>query len=50
MFVQKAPAASIEVLAKALLEMYKSDGKLKVIGNASRREVIRIITKLEKKK
>ena len=32
MFVQKAPAASIEVLAKALLEMYKSDGKLKVIG------------------
>lgn len=32
MFVQKAQAASIEVLAKALLEMYKSDGKLKVIG------------------
>ncbi|CAM1373809.1 polysaccharide biosynthesis protein [Tenacibaculum xiamenense] len=32
MFVQKAPAATVEVLAKALLEMYKSDSKLKVIG------------------
>ncbi|WP_272152044.1 polysaccharide biosynthesis protein [Tenacibaculum aiptasiae] len=32
MFVQKAPAATVEVLAKALLEMYKSDSKLKIIG------------------
>ena len=32
MFVQKAPAATIEVLAKALLEMYKSKSQLKVIG------------------
>lgn len=32
MFVQKAPAATVEVLAKALLEMYKSDSELKVIG------------------
>ncbi len=32
MFVQKAPAATVETLAKALLEMYKSDSKLKVIG------------------
>ena len=32
MFVQKAPAATIEVLAKALLGMYKSTSELKVIG------------------
>ncbi|MGY0425542.1 MAG: polysaccharide biosynthesis protein, partial [Polaribacter sp.] len=32
MFVQKAPAATVETLAKALLELYKSDSKLKVIG------------------
>jgi UDP-N-acetylglucosamine 4,6-dehydratase len=31
-FVQKSPAATIEVLAKALLELYKSDTELKVIG------------------
>ncbi|SED67822.1 UDP-glucose 4-epimerase [Tenacibaculum sp. MAR_2010_89] len=32
MFVQKAPAATVEVLAKALLDMYKSDSQIKVIG------------------
>ena len=32
MFVQKAPAATVETLAKALLEMYKSKSKIKVIG------------------
>jgi len=32
MFVQKAPAATIETLAKALLELYKSDSKLITIG------------------
>lgn len=31
-FVQKAPAATIETLAKALLDLYKSSSKLKVIG------------------
>lgn len=31
-FVQKAPAATIEVLAKALLELYKADNPIKVIG------------------
>ncbi len=31
-FVQKAPAATIEVLAKALLELYKSKSEIKVIG------------------
>jgi len=31
-FVQKAPAATIEVLAKALLELYKADNQIKVIG------------------
>ncbi|HIC31328.1 MAG TPA: SDR family NAD(P)-dependent oxidoreductase [Flavobacteriaceae bacterium] len=32
MFVQKAPAATVETLAKALLDLYKSNSKLKVIG------------------
>jgi UDP-glucose 4-epimerase len=32
MFVQKAPAATVEILAKALLEMYESDSQIKVIG------------------
>lgn len=32
MFVQKAPAATIEILAKVLLEMYESESELKVIG------------------
>lgn len=32
MFVQKAPAATVETLAQALLEMYKSDSEIKVIG------------------
>lgn len=32
MFVQKAPAATIETLAQALIELYKSDSKTSVIG------------------
>lgn len=31
-FVQKAPAATIETLAKALLELYKAKNEIKVIG------------------
>jgi len=31
-FVQKAPAATIEVLAKALVELYNSKSEIKVIG------------------
>jgi UDP-glucose 4-epimerase len=31
-FVQKSPAATIEVLAKALLELYKRDNPIKIIG------------------
>jgi len=31
-FVQKSPAATIEVLAKALIELYKSKSEIKVIG------------------
>lgn len=31
-FVQKAPAATIEVLAMALLELYKADNPIKIIG------------------
>ena len=31
-FVQKAPAATIDVLAQALKELYKSDTKIKIIG------------------
>ena len=32
LFVQKSPAATIEVLAKALLELYNSKNEIKVIG------------------
>lgn len=32
MFVQKAPAATIETLAQALIELYKSNSKTSVIG------------------
>lgn len=32
LFVQKAPAATIEVLALALLELYNANNKIKVIG------------------
>jgi len=31
-FIQKAPAATIEILAKALLELYKANNPIKVIG------------------
>ena len=31
-FVQKAPAATIEILAKALLELYKVNNPIKIIG------------------
>lgn len=31
-FVQKSPACTIEVLAKALLELYKADNPIKIIG------------------
>jgi UDP-glucose 4-epimerase len=31
-FVQKSPAATIEVLAKALLELYKANNQIKIIG------------------
>lgn len=32
MFVQKAPAATIQTLAEALLDLYESDSKIKTIG------------------
>ena len=32
LFVQKAPSATIEILAKALLELYKSKSEIKIIG------------------
>jgi len=32
MFVQKAPAATIETLVQALIELYKADNKIRVIG------------------
>ncbi len=32
LFVQKAPAASIEVLAKALIDLYQSKSEIKIIG------------------
>jgi len=32
LFVQKAPAATLEVLAKALVDLYKSKSKIRIIG------------------
>ena len=32
LFVQKSPAATIEVLAKALIELYKADTEIRMIG------------------
>lgn len=32
LFVQKAPAATLDVLAKALIDLYKSEAKIRVIG------------------
>lgn len=32
LFVQKAPAATIEVLAKALIELFDSDNEIRIIG------------------
>lgn len=32
MFIQKSPASTIENVAKALIELYKSDSKIRVIG------------------
>ncbi|MFT4697405.1 MAG: UDP-N-acetylglucosamine 4,6-dehydratase [Flavobacteriaceae bacterium] len=32
MFIQKAPAATIKTLAAALIDLYKSDSKIKIIG------------------
>lgn len=32
LFVQKSPAATIEILAKAILELYKADNSINIIG------------------
>jgi UDP-N-acetylglucosamine 4,6-dehydratase len=32
LFVQKAPAATVETLARALIELYKSESKINIIG------------------
>jgi len=32
LFVQKAPAATIEILAKSLLELYQADNEIRIIG------------------
>jgi len=32
MFVQKAPAASLNVLANSLIDLYQSDAKVRIIG------------------
>jgi UDP-glucose 4-epimerase len=32
LYVQKSPAATVEVLANALIDLYKSNSKIKIIG------------------
>ena len=34
-FVQKAPACTIEILAKAVKELFKADNEIKVIGSCT---------------
>jgi UDP-glucose 4-epimerase len=51
MFVQKAPAATVEILAKALLEMYESDSQIKVIGTRHGEKLYEsLLTREEKNK
>jgi UDP-N-acetylglucosamine 4,6-dehydratase/5-epimerase len=51
MFVQKAPGATIETLSKALLELYKSNNKLKLIGTRHGEKLYEsLLTKEEKLK
>ena len=51
MFVQKAPGATIETLSKALLELYQSNNKLKVIGTRHGEKLYEsLLTKEEKLK
>ena len=51
MFVQKAPGATIETLSKALLELYQSNSKLKVIGTRHGEKLYEsLLTKEEKLK
>ena len=50
-FVQKAPGATIETLSKALLELYESNNKLKVIGTRHGEKLYEsLLTKEEKLK
>jgi UDP-N-acetylglucosamine 4,6-dehydratase/5-epimerase len=51
MFVQKAPGATIETLSKALLELYQSNSKLKIIGTRHGEKLYEsLLTKEEKLK
>jgi UDP-N-acetylglucosamine 4,6-dehydratase/5-epimerase len=51
MFVQKAPGATIETLSKALLELYRSNSKLKIIGTRHGEKLYEsLLTKEEKLK
>ena len=46
LFVQKSPAATVEVLAKALLELYSSKSKIDIIGTRHGEKVFEtLITK-----
>lgn len=50
-FVQKAPAATIETLSKALLDLYQSNSELKVIGTRHGEKLYEsLLTKEEKLK
>tara|TARA_B100001059_G_scaffold130161_1_gene130164 strand:+ start:11777 stop:12784 length:1008 start_codon:yes stop_codon:yes gene_type:complete len=51
MYVQKAPGATIETLSKALLELYQSNSKLKIIGTRHGEKLYEsLLTKEEKLK
>ena len=47
MFVQKAPAATIETLAKALIDLYKSKSKIKIIGTRHGEKLYEVLVSRE---
>ncbi len=48
-FVQKAPAATIETLAKALIELFEADNKIQIIGTRHGEKIFEILLTSEEK-
>jgi len=46
-FVQKAPAASIELLARTLVDLYRSDNEIKIIGTRHGEKLFEVLVSRE---